>query len=121
MKTHEEMIAGWKKDPAFRREYSALEQEFALFDELLRARQSAGLTQAEVAARMGTKALAVARLEAGGGANAYLLSVSTLRKYAQATGCQLEIKLVPKGRQAPERGPSNKRRPGQEDRYSRGT
>ena len=104
------MIAGWKKDPAFRREYDVLEQEFALFDELLRARQRAGLTQAEVAARMGTKAPAVARLEAGGGAKAHSPSVSTLRKYAQATGCKLEIKLVPKRRQAPERGASRKGR-----------
>ena len=105
MKTHEEMIAGWKKDPAFRREYDALEEEFALFDELLRARHNAGLTQAEVAARMGTKPPAVARLEARGGAKVHSPSVSTLRKYAQAVGCRLEIKLVPKRRQASKRGP----------------
>jgi hypothetical protein len=38
MKTHDEMIQAWMQDPAFVREYDALEQEFALFDELLRAR-----------------------------------------------------------------------------------
>jgi len=42
-------------------------EEFALLDEPLHARQFAGLTQAEVAERMGTKTPAVARLEAGGG------------------------------------------------------
>lgn len=94
MKTHEEMMAEWKKDPAFCREYDALEEEFVLFDELLRARKKAGLTQEEVARRMGTKVPAVARLEAGGGSKRHSPSVKTLRKYAEAVGCDLEIKLV---------------------------
>ena len=55
MKMHEQMISKWKKDPAFKAEYDALEEEFAMFDELLKARQAAKLTQAEVAKRMGTK------------------------------------------------------------------
>lgn len=96
MKTHDEMIADWQRDPAFRTEYEALEDEFALFDELLRAREQAGLTQAEVAARMGTQAPAVARLEAGGGRAGHSPSLTTLRKYARAVGCQLEIRMVPK-------------------------
>ena len=65
--THNDMIAAWKKDSTFRKEYDALEETFALFDALLKARSDAGLTQAEVAERMGTKTSAVARLEAGGG------------------------------------------------------
>lgn len=96
MKTHDEMIADWQRDPAFRAEYDALEDEFALFDELLRAREMAGLTQAEVAARMGTQAPAVARLEAGGGRGGHSPSLATLRKYASAVGCHLEIRMVPK-------------------------
>jgi len=48
MKTHDEMIQAWMQDPAFAQEYDALEDEFTLFDELLRARKEAGLTQAEV-------------------------------------------------------------------------
>lgn len=94
MKTHKEMVEEWKKDPTFRREYDALEEEFALFDELLRARKKAGLTQEEVARRMGTKVPAIARLEAGGGSKKHSPSVKTLRKYAEAVGCDLEIKLV---------------------------
>jgi len=94
MKTHKEMVEDWKKDPAFRREYDALEEEFVLFDELLKARKKAGLTQEEVARRMGTKVPAVARLEAGGGSKKHSPSVKTLRKYAEAVGCDLEIKLV---------------------------
>lgn len=43
--------------PEVQAEYDALEEEFALFDELLEARLNARLTQAEVANRMGTKHL----------------------------------------------------------------
>ena len=67
MKTHDEMLHEWRQDPEFVREYNSLAQEFALFDELLRARQEAGLTQAEVAKLMATQPSVVARLEAGGG------------------------------------------------------
>jgi transcriptional regulator with XRE-family HTH domain len=65
-----------------------------LFDELLRARKAAGLTQAEIAELMGTKTPAVARLESGGGSNKHSPSIATLRKYAEAVGCELEIRLV---------------------------
>lgn len=60
MKTHDEMVHEWMQDPGFVREYDALEQEFALFDELLHARRDAGLTQAEVAQRMATQPSVVA-------------------------------------------------------------
>src|SRR5919198_2345099 len=92
---HDDMIATWKKDPTFRKESDALAEEFALFDALVSARQQAGLTQMEVAERMGTKTPAVARLEAGGGRQHHAPSLATLRKYAAAVGCRLEIKLVP--------------------------
>lgn len=94
MKSHAEMVKEWKRDRAFQEEYDALEAEFLLFDELLNARKEAGLTQADVAERMGTKTSAIARLEAGGGSNKHSPSVATLRKYAEAVGCQLEIRLV---------------------------
>jgi transcriptional regulator with XRE-family HTH domain len=95
VKTHHDMITAWKKDATFRKEYDALEETFALFDALLKARSDAGLTQAEVAERMGTKTSAVARLEAGGGRQKHSPSLATLRKYAAAVGCRVEITLVP--------------------------
>src|SRR5882762_5450340 len=67
MLTHKDLVKKMLKIPEVRAEYDAQAEEFALLDELLRARQRAGLTQAEVAARMGTKTPAVARLEGGGG------------------------------------------------------
>lgn len=93
MLTHDEMVKKMLRRPAVKAEYDAQAEEFALLDELLRARRRAGLTQAEVAARMGTKAPAVARLEASGGAKRHSPSIATLRKYAEAVGCRLEIKL----------------------------
>lgn len=50
----------WMRDSAFVQEYNDLDGEFALFDELLRAWKEAGLTQAEVAARMATQPSVVA-------------------------------------------------------------
>jgi len=96
MMTHKSFVKRMLKQPAVKAEYDAQAEEFALLDELLKARRQAGLTQAEVAARMGTKTPAVARLEAGGGSRRHSPSVATLRKYAQAVGCRLEIRLCPR-------------------------
>ncbi len=76
-------------------EYNALEPEFSLYREMLKARKEAGLSQADVAARMGTKAPAVTRLESSLTTGKHSPSVETLRKYAEAVGCRLEIHLVP--------------------------
>jgi transcriptional regulator with XRE-family HTH domain len=95
MLTHDRQVKNMLKDPAVRAAYDAQAEEFALLDALLWARQRAGLTQAEVAARMGTKTPAVARLEGGGGTRKHSPSVATLRKYARAVGCRLEIRLCP--------------------------
>ena len=74
--------------------YEALEPEFSLLRELLKARRKAGLSQAEVAERMGTKAPAVTRLESSLSSGKHSPSIATLKKYAGALGCRLEIKLV---------------------------
>lgn len=94
MLTHKELRKKLLSNPEVKAEFDALKEEFSLFDELLKARMEAGLTQAEVARRMGTKTPAVARLEAGGGNKKHSPSISTLRKYANAVGCRLEIRLV---------------------------
>ncbi|MGZ5934779.1 MAG: helix-turn-helix domain-containing protein [Rhizomicrobium sp.] len=83
----------WKrrmlKNPEFKKEYDALEEEFALINELLGARARAKLTQAQVARRMGTSQSAVARMESGRTPP----SISSLIKYAHATGSKVEIRL----------------------------
>jgi len=81
----------WLRDPEVRTEYDSLEEEFALARELILARSRAGLSQAEVAQRMGTTQSAVARLE-GGRAKPTLL---TVERYAKATGSRAVVRLVP--------------------------
>jgi len=95
MKSHDAMLAEWKQDADFKQEYDALEAEFSLFDALLKARNEAGLTQTDIAHRMGTKTSAIARLESGGGSRKHSPSINTLRKYAEAVGCRLEVRLIP--------------------------
>jgi transcriptional regulator with XRE-family HTH domain len=95
MLTHSELVKKMMKKPGVKREYVALAPEFGLLDELLRARHNAGMTQAQVAAKMGTKTPAIARLEAGGGRQGHSPSIATLQKYATAVGCQLEVRLRP--------------------------
>lgn len=80
------------KRKGFKEAYEALENEYALIHELLAARLRAGLTQEVVAERMGTTKSAVSRLEAAG---RHAPSMTTLKRYAHAVGCRLEIKLVP--------------------------
>ncbi len=84
-----ELAAQWMADPAFRAEYAALEEEFAIADALIEAR--AGLTQEQVAERMGTSRTAVVRLEGGRGNP----SLKTLQRYAAATGTKLRINFDP--------------------------
>ncbi|UFS71756.1 helix-turn-helix domain-containing protein [Geomonas sp. RF6] len=66
--------------------------EYALAREILAARARVGLSQEAVAERMGTTKSAVSRLEAVG---KHAPSLTTLKKYARAVGCHLEIRLVP--------------------------
>lgn len=94
-KTHEQMLKDWQQDPEFREAYDALETEYALLRELLRARQDAGLTQAEVAEKMGTKPPAVTRLETSLSDSRHSPTIATLKKYARAVGCKLEVHLIP--------------------------
>lgn len=95
MRTHKELKAIALQDPAVRAEYERLEREEGpMLDAILKARADAGLTQAQVAERMGTKAPAVARLEAALISGSPSPSLTTLRKYAAALGKRLQVQLV---------------------------
>lgn len=94
MLSHKEFVEQMLSNPEFKAEYDRLEPEFALLDELLRARAASGLSQAEIARRMGTKPPALSRMLAGVGDNKHSPSIATLRKYAEACGKKLQIRLV---------------------------
>jgi ribosome-binding protein aMBF1 (putative translation factor) len=81
----------WMKDPEYRKEYDALEEEFALMAEVAKARARAGLSQAELAKRMKTTQSTIARLESGRG----LPSTRTRGRFATATGHRLKISFEP--------------------------
>ncbi len=91
---HSEFKSKALKRKGVKDEYDALEPEFTLLHGLLKARQKAGLSQAEVAERMGTKAPAVTRLESSLTSGKHSPSIATIKKYANALGCHLEIKIV---------------------------
>ncbi len=74
-------------NPEVKAEYERLEPEFKLIRALLAMRETAGLTQAQVAIKMGTSESSVCRLEAGA-ANP---TIKTLVKYAKACDCELNL------------------------------
>ena len=81
--------------PGVRAEVDQLErEESALLDALLKARQDAGLTQAQVAERMGTQAPSVARLERALATGKHSPSVATLRRYVKACGRRLVLQVA---------------------------
>jgi len=92
--THEELVKKALKNDDVSKEYEALKPEFNLLREMLKARHDAGLSQADVAKRMGTKPPAITRLESSLTSGIHSPSIATLKKYAEAVGCQLDIKLV---------------------------
>lgn len=91
---HAELKAKILANPEVVAAYKTMEPEFSLLRQMLKARQRAGLSQAEIAKRMGTKAPAVTRLESSLSSGKHSPSVATLRRYAHAVGCELQVKLV---------------------------
>ena len=77
-------------DPEVQAAYDALEQEYTLARAIIQARQMSGLTQKELAQRMGTTQSVIARLESGH----HLPSSQTLQRVAQATDTELHISFV---------------------------
>ncbi len=89
---HKAFLAEAYGKPGFKEAYEALELEYQIASQMLRARSRAKLTQEAVAERMGTTKSAVSRLESAG---KHAPSLSTLKRYAEAVGCDLSVKLVP--------------------------
>jgi len=86
-----EMFARWQKDTTYVEAFDALREEYAIAAALIAARTQAGLTQAQLADRMGTTQSAVARLESGRARP----STATLEKVAKATGTRLRLSFEP--------------------------
>ena len=94
--SHGELVEKALARPGVKRAYDALEDEFALLNAVLEARLNADKTQEEVAKAMHTTTSVVGRLETGKGNP----TLSTLRRYAKALGCMLDIRFIPISKRA---------------------
>ena len=88
---HKEFLAKASARKGFTDAYKALELEYQVAGQMLKARSRAGLTQDVVAERMGTTKSAISRLESAG---KHAPSLATLKRYARAVGCELQVKLI---------------------------
>lgn len=98
MLTHKPLRTKALSNAGVKAEFEKLGDGFALLDESLKARAAQGLTQEQVAEKIGTTQSAVARMESGSGKSPS--SLATLPKHAEALGCKLEVRLVRKARAA---------------------
>jgi len=95
VQTHDQLVKKLLRRPGVRAEVERIERgESVLLDALLKARQDAGLTQAQVAERMGTQAPAVARLERSLATGKHSPSIATVRKYVKACGKKLVLRVA---------------------------
>ena len=89
---HKAFLAKARARKGFTEAYDALALEYQVAGQMLKARSRAGLTQDAVAERMGTTKSAISRLESAG---KHAPSLATLKRYASAVGCELQVRLVP--------------------------
>ena len=75
-----------------KKEYEALEPLFKIKKQLIVARLSKGLTQDDIAKKIGTSKTNISRLESPN--NSYMPNLATLMKYADALGMKLNIGLT---------------------------
>jgi DNA-binding XRE family transcriptional regulator len=95
MRTHDQVVLKLLRRPGVRKEVERIEREEGeLLDQLLKARHDAGLTQAQVAERMGTQPPSIARLERSLATGKHSPSLATLRKYARACGRELVLQIA---------------------------
>ncbi|MDJ0686306.1 MAG: helix-turn-helix transcriptional regulator [Alphaproteobacteria bacterium] len=72
-------------------EYDALAEEYDIAAKLIAARKAAGMSQVEVAERMGTTQTVISRMESG----RHRPSLGSIHRYAAATGAKATIEITP--------------------------
>ena len=87
------------KDPAFKREYDGLEAEFQLASSLIERRLAKGLSQRQLANRIGTKQPVISRLESGESKP----TLSLLKRVADALDAKVIVTLEEKTKARPQR------------------
>jgi ribosome-binding protein aMBF1 (putative translation factor) len=89
MKIHKQFHGELLKDPEYKKAYDSLELEFKLIEAIIEQRIKKGLTQKQLAEKIGTKQSAIARFESG----TYNPTLSFLKKLAQALGVTITVKV----------------------------
>ena len=79
--------AKWIKNPAFKKAYDELGVEFGLIDAMIRYRLEKGITQKQLAQRIGTKQSSIARFESGD----YNPTLAFVQKIAGALGAKIRV------------------------------
>ncbi|MFH1968319.1 MAG: helix-turn-helix transcriptional regulator [bacterium] len=87
MKTYKELKKKWLKNRKIKKAYDELGPEFELIEMIIERRIKQGLTQAELAKKIGTKQSAISRLERG----TYNPTVAFLKNLAEALDVELRI------------------------------
>ncbi len=75
------------KDKSYKKAYNELEFEFSLIRAIIDARLKKGITQKEIAKRMGTKQSSIARFESG----KYNPTLAFVQKLANAVGTKIKV------------------------------
>jgi len=91
-KTYKQFKRELLKDKKIKYAYEKLGPEFAVIEMIIKKRIERGLTQKELARKIGTKQSAISRLESG----TYNPSISFLQKVGEALGAKLKISLTEK-------------------------
>ena len=81
------------KDPAFQKEWDALEPEFSIMQAMIDARRTSGLTQKQLFERTGIAQADISKLESGN-ANP---SLKTLQRLAAGMGMRVKVEFLPAG------------------------
>ena len=89
VKNQKDLKAELLAKPAVRQAYEAQAPDFELARELIAARIKAGLTQGDVAARMGTTQSVVARIERGRGTP----SMRTVQRFASVVRARAVVRM----------------------------
>ena len=93
---HDELVKTALSRSGVKVEYDALESEFFLLREMVKIRNKLGKTQEDIAKAMHTTTSAVGRLETKGRQLRFSPTIATLKKYADAINCDLQIALLPR-------------------------
>ncbi len=82
-------VAEQLENPAFEKEYKALEPEYNVIQQIIKNRSELNITQKELADRIGIKQSNISRLESGN----YNPSIDFLKKVAEGLGKELHIEF----------------------------